>query len=72
VLLSVQLIDATSGFQLWSQTYERASHDLLSLQQDLADAMVNRLMPELANHEQAKPPTAQQVCCCWPASMSSA
>jgi len=61
VLLSVQLIDATSGFQLWSQTYERASHDLLSLQQDLADAMVNRLMPELANHEQAKPPTAQQV-----------
>ena len=61
VLLSVQLIDATSGFQLWSQTYERASHDLLSLQQDLADAMVNRLMPELVNHKEVKPPSAQQV-----------
>jgi TolB-like protein/Flp pilus assembly protein TadD len=61
VLLSVQLIDTTSGFQIWSQTYERARNDLMSLQQDLAVAVVSRLMPELSNQEQTLSPSAQQV-----------
>ena len=61
VLLSVQLIDATSGFQLWSQTYERSSQDLLLLQQDLARSVVGRMMPELSQQENPAAPSAPQV-----------
>ncbi len=61
VLLSVQLIDAKSGFQQWSQSYERASSDLLLLQQELARAAVKQLMPELVPTETAASPSQQQV-----------
>jgi TolB-like protein/Tfp pilus assembly protein PilF len=61
VLLSVQLVDAESGFQLWSQSYERASRDLLLLQQELAQAVVSQLMPELLPVEAALNPSPQQV-----------
>jgi len=61
VLLSVQLIDATTGFQLWSQQYERASRDLLLMQQDLARAVASQLMPELRLAAESPTPSAQQV-----------
>jgi TolB-like protein/Flp pilus assembly protein TadD len=61
VLLSVELIDATTGFQLWSQQYERASRDLLLMQQDLARAVASQLMPELRLADESPAPSAQQV-----------
>ena len=61
VLLSVQLIDATTGFQLWSQQYERASRDLLLMQQDLSRAVASQLMPELQLADELPTPSAQQV-----------
>jgi len=60
-MLSVELIDATTGFQLWSQSYERASRDLLLLQQDLARAVANQLVPALSIDEEVHAPTAQQI-----------
>ncbi len=61
VLLSVQLVDSKSGFQLWSQSYERASRDVLLLQQELAQAVVSQLMPELLPIETTANPSPQQV-----------
>lgn len=61
IVLSVQLIDAISGFQLWSQSYERASRDLLLLQQDLARAVANQLVPALSIDEDIQAPSAQQI-----------
>jgi TolB-like protein/Tfp pilus assembly protein PilF len=61
IMLSVELIDATTGFQLWSQSYERASRDLLLLQQDLARAVAGQLVPELSIDEEIRAPTAQQI-----------
>ena len=61
MLLSVQLIDATTGFQLWSQQYERASRDMLLLQQDLARAVASQLIPELRLGDEPPAPSAQQV-----------
>ena len=61
VVVSVQLIDATSSFQLWSDTFEIASPDLLLLQQQLAKAVVEQLIPELVQQPQQLTPSAQQV-----------
>jgi len=61
IMLSVELIDATTGFQLWSQSYESASRDLLLLQQDLARAVASQLVPELSIDEVIHAPSAQQV-----------
>ena len=61
VLLSVQLIDATTGFQLWSQQYERASRDLLLMQRKLARDLASHLMPELQLADESPAPSAQQV-----------
>lgn len=60
-VLSVQLIDAQSGFQLWSRSFERASRDLLLLQQDLARAIVNQIMPELDLTDSISAPSAARV-----------
>jgi len=61
VVLSVQLIDAGSSFQLWSHTFETASRDLLVLQQALAREVVGQLLPELVQQDTAQTPSDQQV-----------
>ena len=61
IVLSVQLIDAISGFQLWSQSFERSSRDLMLLQQDLARALANQLAPALSYEEEIFEPSAQQI-----------
>ena len=59
--VTVELIDAKTGFRLWAQGYERASRDLMVLQQDLARAVTSQLAPTLAPAEEVRKPTAQQV-----------
>lgn len=41
--VSVRIIDAFSGDQIWSQRYERTAKDLLGIQQDIASAVVNEI-----------------------------
>jgi serine/threonine protein kinase len=43
VRVSVQLIDAVTGFQLWSKMYDRDSGDVLKLQTDIAAAVAQAL-----------------------------
>jgi TolB-like protein/DNA-binding winged helix-turn-helix (wHTH) protein len=41
--VSARLVDATSGYQIWSQDYDRQSADIFKLQDDLAGEIVQAL-----------------------------
>ena len=41
--ITAQLIDAISGFHVWSQTYDRALGDVLALQTEIATAVASAL-----------------------------
>lgn len=55
VRVSVQLIDTTSGFQLWSETYERQLISIFAIQndisRDIAAALQLALAPDAAGSE---------------------
>jgi tetratricopeptide (TPR) repeat protein len=53
VRITAQLIDAESGFHLWSETYERRMEDIFQVQDEIAAAIVDKLRIELAPQEQA-------------------
>jgi adenylate cyclase len=52
VRITAQLIDAESGFHLWSETYDRKMSDIFSVQDEIAGAIVNKLRIELGPQEQ--------------------
>lgn len=63
VRITAQLIDTQSGFHLWSETYERRLEDIFAVQDEIAQAIVDRLRIQLAPAEQKmaqheRPPTA--------------
>jgi TolB-like protein len=53
VRITAQLIDAETGFHLWSETYERRLEDIFQVQDEIAAAIVDKLRIELAPREQA-------------------
>lgn len=53
VRITAQLIDAETGFHLWSETYDRRLEDIFRVQDDIAAAIVDKLRIELAPQEQA-------------------
>lgn len=54
VRISAQLIDAVTGFNLWSQTYDRDLRDVLKLQSDIADSVASSLRVTLLEGLAAK------------------
>jgi adenylate cyclase len=48
IRVTAQLIDASSGFHLWSENYDRDVSGVLALQDDIARAIVNAIRPRLA------------------------
>jgi TolB-like protein len=54
VRISAQLIDAVTGFHLWSQTYDRDLRDVLKLQSDIADSVASSLRVTLLEGLAAK------------------
>ena len=52
VRITAQLIDAESGFHLWSETYDRRMEDIFQVQDEIAAAIVDKLRIELAPQEQ--------------------
>jgi TolB-like protein/DNA-binding winged helix-turn-helix (wHTH) protein/Flp pilus assembly protein TadD len=44
--ITVYIIDGETGFQIWSQPYDRSMADLLAVQQDIARDIVATLLPE--------------------------
>jgi TolB-like protein/Tfp pilus assembly protein PilF len=53
VRITAQLIDAETGFHLWSETYDRRLEDIFQVQDEIAAAIVDKLRIELAPQEQA-------------------
>ena len=49
--VSTRLVDAKSGYTLWSEAYDRKEADLLEVQQEIAQAVVGRLQVELRGNE---------------------
>src|SRR5580765_3183395 len=60
--VTAQLIDAASGYNVWSQTYNRTWQDLVAIQDDLARSIIGTLRLVLSNElaqRRAQPPTTQ-------------
>jgi len=51
--ISVEMIDAASGFQRWSESYDRAVGDVLALQEEIASCVVRALELQLSPQERA-------------------
>ncbi len=43
--ITVQIIDGETGFQIWTQSYDRPAVDLLAIQQEIAMEVVMQVMP---------------------------
>jgi TolB-like protein len=54
VRITVQLIDAVTGFHVWSQTYDRPLGDILKVQTDVATAVAQQLELKLSEAEADK------------------
>jgi TolB-like protein/Flp pilus assembly protein TadD/DNA-binding winged helix-turn-helix (wHTH) protein len=62
VRVTAELIDATSGYHVWSQTYDRNWQDLLVIQDDLSRSIISTLQVVLSSdiaQRVGQPPTAQ-------------
>ncbi|MBR9988147.1 MAG: hypothetical protein KFH98_00240 [Gemmatimonadetes bacterium] len=53
-----QLVDATNGYQLWTETYEREVKDVFAIQDDIAQQIVSQLRGQVAGTEAPVPATA--------------
>ena len=60
VRITAQLVDARSGFHIWSGSYERRITDIFHLQDELAKAVVQALRVELGV-DSAEPLVAEQT-----------
>lgn len=64
VRITAQLIDAQSGYHLWSQTYDRELEDIFAVQDEISTQIVQALTATLGAEEEAPviaratPPTA--------------
>jgi TolB-like protein/lipoprotein NlpI len=54
VRITTQLINAVTGFHLWSQTYDRSLRDVLALQTEIANAVASALKVTLIGDVVAK------------------
>ncbi len=54
VRITAQLINAVSGFHMWSEDYDRDLKDVLSLQADIATAVARQLQAKLLGDEAAR------------------
>jgi adenylate cyclase len=51
VRISAQLIDATTGAHVWAETYDRDLRDIFAIQDEITEAIVGRMHPELIRSE---------------------
>jgi TolB-like protein/Flp pilus assembly protein TadD len=72
VRISVQLVNATDGVQLWSETYDRQLTDILAVQDDIASAVVAamkvKLLPQQSaprTHRAVNPAAYTQYLLAW-------
>jgi TolB-like protein/Tfp pilus assembly protein PilF len=51
--ISVQLVNAVDGYQLWSETYDRTMDDLFAIQDDIARSVVEEIRKRLVGDKEA-------------------
>jgi TolB-like protein len=51
VRITAQLIDAETGFHLWSEEYDRDMTDIFLVQEELASSIVGAMLPRLGGEE---------------------
>ena len=54
VRIAVQLIDARSGKQMWAERYDRVLEDIFTVQDEVTEAIVAAIAPELGKAEQQR------------------
>ena len=54
VRITVQLIDATTGYHLWSENYDRDLSDIFALQDEITLKIINAMQIKLTMGEQAR------------------
>jgi adenylate cyclase len=54
VRISAQLIDATTGAHVWAETYDRELRGIFALQDEISEAIVASMHPELFHAEQKR------------------
>lgn len=54
VRVTAQLVDATTGHELWAQRYDRDIRDIFSLQDEITESVVVSIEPELAQAERTR------------------
>src|SRR5882672_771446 len=59
VRISVQLVKASNGNHLWSETYDRKFDDIFAVQDDIAQSVVKELCEMLLNDSQNAPASIQ-------------
>ncbi|HYR08674.1 MAG TPA: BTAD domain-containing putative transcriptional regulator, partial [Longimicrobium sp.] len=58
VRITAQLIDARTGYHVWSETYDRERKDIFAIQDEISRAIVGQLNVRLARRTGTKPETA--------------
>ena len=61
VLISVQLVDGGDDHQLWAKSYQRATTDVLALQNEVAQAIATEIRVKLTSQEQARLNNARAI-----------
>lgn len=61
VRITAQLIDAATGFHVWTESYDRSWQDLIAIQQDISNAIAEQLRVVLTPEEAARLKTAPTV-----------
>jgi adenylate cyclase len=60
VRISVQLVNVSDGYHLWSQTYDRTMDDIFAIQDDIAASVVEEVRSRLLDKD-ADPSLSRQV-----------
>ena len=55
VRIEASLINASDGYEVWSQSYDRSLSDILLVQADIAQAIANAMVPKLLNEKSTAP-----------------
>jgi len=53
--ISAQLIDAVEGYHLWSEQYDRPMEDVFAIQDEISDAILNKLKIECERRSKTAP-----------------
>lgn len=61
IRVTAQLIEADSGFHLWSETYERALEDVFAIQDDIAKQVARALEVTLLGQPPSRPQASPEV-----------